>query len=570
MSEKMEKQKILITSALPYVNGLPHLGHLAGCLLPSDVFARFNRLIGNDVLYIGGTDEHGTPSELGAKKEGMDVYDYTTKYHNIHKDIYQKFNLSFDYFGRTSSDENIEITQQIAKELFDNGYIEEREVEQVFSVDDNMFLPDRYIVGTCPYCRSENARGDQCENCTKVLDPKDLINPKSAISGSKNLEVRKTSHLYLKLSQLSDKVRDWVNSRNWNKLTLGIANKWLDEGLSDRCITRDLKWGVPVPVDVFPNMKDKVFYVWFDAPIGYISITKQLLGDGYKNWWFESCGADSVKYVQFMGKDNVPFHAIFFPAMLLGTGENWTFVDYLKGLSYLTFEGGKFSKSEKRGVFADKAVEEFPADYWRYWLMANAPESSDASFTFDSFAAMVNKDLNGVLGNFVSRVLKMTASKFSSEIPDGGEYSQVETELAENLQEKVNNYLCYMENMEIRKAMNELRAIWVEGNNYISTTEPWTVIKENPQRAAAILRACINLIRIFAILSAPIMPKISQEMLARLNLTQKDMPSLKDFNVSHELNFLKAGHKFNVGEPLFERITSEKLTELKLKYGCQE
>ena len=339
--------------------------------------------------------------------------------------------------------------------------------------------------------------------------------------------------------------------------------------MQERCITRDLKWGFPVNKKGY---EDKVFYVWFDAPIGYIGITKQWADQkpderNWKDWWLD---AKDVRYVEFMGKDNVPFHAIFFPAMLLGTGENWTFVDYLKGLSYLTFEGGKFSKSEKRGVFADKAVEEFPADYWRYWLMANAPESSDASFTFDSFAAMVNKDLNGVLGNFVSRVLKMTASKFSSEIPDGGEYSQVETELAENLQEKVNNYLHYMENMEIRKAMNELRAIWVEGNNYISTTEPWTVIKENPQRAAAILRACINLIRIFAILSAPIMPKISQEMLARLNLTQKDMPSLKDFNVSHELNYLKAGHKFNVGEPLFERITPEKLTELKLKYGCQE
>ena len=558
----MEKQKILITSALPYVNGLPHLGHLAGCLLPSDVFARFNRLIGNDVLYIGGTDEHGTPSELGAKKEGMDVYDYTTKYHNIHKDIYQKFNLSFDYFGRTSSDENIEITQQIAKELFDNGYIEEREVEQVFSVDDNMFLPDRYIVGTCPYCGSENARGDQCENCTKVLDPKDLINPKSAISGSKNLEVRKTSHLYLKLSQLSDKVRDWVNSRNWNKLTLGIANKWLDEGLSDRCITRDLKWGVPVPVDVFPNMKDKVFYVWFDAPIGYISITKQLLGDGYKNWWFESCGADSVKYVQFMGKDNVPFHAIMFPATLIGANPDYKKVDTLKGLSYLNFNGGKFSKSAGRGIFADSAIEEFPSDYWRYWLIKNAPETDDTDFSFERFADEINKDLNDVLGNFVLRVLKFYSSKFGNVIQHSPIDTEREKQLKTAMQEKIDNYSKFLEQMEFRKALSELRAIWVMGNLYIDETAPWSVFKVEPEKAGQILAFAINLIRVFAILSAPVIPDFSKKVKETLN-TSGDWI----FDLKTEINKLSVGDSFNIPNAMFTKILPEKVKELNEKYN---
>jgi methionyl-tRNA synthetase len=267
-----------------------------------------------------------------------------------------------------------------------------------------------------------------------------------------------------------------------------------------------------------------------------------------------------------MGKDNVPFHSISFPATLLGTRENWTKVDYLKGMSYLTFEGGKFSKSEHRGIFAEDAVQEFPADYWRYWLMSNAPEASDSSFSFDGFAGVVNKDLNGVLGNFVSRVLKMTASKIGSKVPAGGELQAEEKELINILQEKTDNYLKYLKDMEFRKALNELRAIWVDGNNYISATEPWTVIKENPERAATILRVCINLIRIYALLSAPIMPETSEKILAKLGLDMNDA-SLKDFNIATEINALETGAEFEVGDALFERISPEKIEELKTKYG---
>ena len=334
--------------------------------------------------------------------------------------------------------------------------------------------------------------------------------------------------------------------------------------MQERCITRDLKWGFPVNK---PGYEDKVFYVWFDAPIGYIGITKQWAdtnGKDWKEWWY---GAKDVDYVEFMGKDNVPYHSISFPATLLGTGEPWTFVKKLKGFSYLTYEGGKFSKSEKRGIFAEDAVKEYPADYWRYWLMANAPESSDSSFSFDLFASVVNKDLNGVLGNFVSRVLKMTASKIGEEVPTGGENTTLEAELIKVLQERVNDYLKYMQELEFRKATNELRAIWVEGNNYISVAEPWTVIKENPARAAAILRNCINLIRIFAILSAPIMPKISEDMMNKLGLSLKDVGSIKNFDVAKEMNALQPGHKFSVGDMLFERITPERVEELKQKYG---
>ena len=563
--------KTLITSALPYINGIPHLGHMIGCLLPSDVYARYMRMMGNDVLYIVGTDEHGTTSEVGALKAGMDIQSYCDMNHKRHFNTYKDFGLSFDYFGRTSSEQNKEMTYHIFEQLDKNGYIEERTVKQIYSIDDDMFLADRYITGTCPHCGYEKARGDQCENCTQVLEPTDLINAKSTISGSSNLEVRETKHLYLNLPKIEPLLKEWLITKEpfWPAVAYSIAQKWLKEGLQARCITRDLKWGFPVNK---PGYENKVFYVWFDAPIGYIGITKQWADEdpknrNWKDWWYD---ASNVRHVEFMGKDNVPYHSITFPATLLGTGENWTQVDYLKGVSYLTFEGGKFSKSENRGIFAEDAIKEFPADYWRYWLMSNIPEASDTSFTFDSFASIINKDLNGVLGNFVSRVLKMTSSKIGNTVPSGGNLGEIEEKLISNLQARVNDYLKYMNELEFRKAFAELRQIWVEGNNYISEAEPWVVIKEDVEKASQILRTCINLIRIFAILSAPVMPTTSEKMLAKLGLSLSDMPSLKDFDIKTELTALKAGTPFEVGDMLFERITEERIAELKEKYGASK
>ncbi|MBE6462414.1 MAG: methionine--tRNA ligase [Alphaproteobacteria bacterium] len=563
--------KVLITSALPYINGIPHLGHMIGCLLPSDVYARYMRMMGNDVLYIVGTDEHGTTSEVGALKAGMDVQSYCDMNHKRHHNTYKDFGLSFDFFGRTSSEQNKEMTYHIFEQLDKNGYIEERTVKQIFSIDDDMFLADRYITGTCPHCGYEKARGDQCENCTAVLEPTDLINAKSTVSGSSNLEVRETKHLFLNLPKIEPLLKDWLITKEpfWPAVAYSIAQKWLKEGLQARCITRDLKWGFPVNK---PGYENKVFYVWFDAPIGYIGITKQWADEdpknrNWKDWWYD---ASNVRHIEFMGKDNVPYHSITFPATLLGTGENWTQVDYLKGVSYLTFEGGKFSKSENRGIFAEDAIKEFDADYWRYWLMSNIPEASDTSFTFDSFASIINKDLNGVLGNFVSRVLKMTASKIGNEVPAGGNLGELEEKLITTLQARVNDYFKYMNELEFRKAFAELRQIWVEGNNYISEAEPWVVIKENVEKASQILRTCINLIRIFAILSAPLMPTTSEKMLAKLGLKLSDMPSLKDFDIKRELTALKAGTPFEIGDMLFERIPEERIAELKEKYGASK
>ncbi len=563
--------KVLITSALPYINGIPHLGHMVGCLLPSDVYARYMRMMGNKVLYIVGTDEHGTTSEVGALKAGMDVQAYCDMNHERHYRTYKDFGLSFDYFGRTSSEQNKEMTYHIFEQLDKNGFIEERTIRQIYSVDDKMFLADRYITGTCPHCGYDKARGDQCENCTKVLEPTELLNARSTISGSTNLEVRESKHLFLNLPKIEPKLREWLKTKEafWPEVAYSIALKWLKEGLQPRCITRDLKWGFPVNK---PGYEDKVFYVWFDAPIGYIGITKQWADEkpgerDWKDWWLN---AQDVRHVEFMGKDNVPYHSITFPATLLGTGEPWTQVDYLKGCSYLTYEGGKFSKSENRGIFAEDAIKEFPADYWRYWLMSNIPEASDACFTFDSFAGVINKDLNGVLGNFVSRVFKMTASKIGTEVPAGGEMTPLEHQLIETLRQRTNDYFKYMNDFEFRKALNELRAIWVEGNNYISTAEPWNVIKENSAQAAAILRMCINLIRVFAVLSAPVMPDTTKKMFAMLGLPLEAMPSLQNFDIKEQLQVLKPGHKFEVGEALFERISPERLEELKQKYGSNK
>ncbi|MBR5598473.1 MAG: methionine--tRNA ligase [Alphaproteobacteria bacterium] len=563
--------KILITSALPYINGVPHLGHMIGCLLPSDVYARYMRMMGNDVLYIVGTDEHGTTSEVGALKAGMDVQSYCDMNHNRHFKTYKDFGLSFDFFGRTSSEQNKEMTYHIFEQLDKNGYIEERTIKQVYSVDDKMFLADRYITGTCPHCGYEKARGDQCENCTQVLEPTDLINAKSTISGSSNLEVRETKHLFLNLPKIEPLLKEWLITKEpfWPEVAYSIAQKWLKEGLQARCITRDLKWGFPVNKEGY---EDKVFYVWFDAPIGYIGITKQWADEdpanrNWKDWWYD---AKNVRHIEFMGKDNVPYHSITFPATLLGTGENWTQVDYLKGVSYLTFEGGKFSKSENRGIFAEDAIKEFPADYWRYWLMSNIPEASDTSFSFELFANIINKDLNGVLGNFVSRVLKMTSSKIGNEVPSGGEFGELEEKLIATLQTRVNDYIKYMNELEFRKAFAELRQIWVEGNNYISEAEPWVVIKEDEKKASQILRCCMNLIRIFAILSSPVMPDTSAKMLEKFGLKLEDMPLIKDFNVREQITSLKEGTPFEIGDMLFERITPERIEELKERYGSSK
>ncbi|HEX9858692.1 MAG TPA: methionine--tRNA ligase, partial [Paracoccaceae bacterium] len=447
--------RILITSAIPYINGIKHLGNLVGSQLPADLFARYMRARGHEVMFICATDEHGTPAELAAAKAGQPVAEYCAEMHEVQKAIAAGFRLSFDHFGRSSSPRNHRLTQHFAGALADNGFIEEVREKQVFSIADNRFLPDRYIEGTCPNCGYEKARGDQCENCTKQLDPTDLINPRSAISGSTDLEVRETRHLYLKQRSLRAELEAWIDSKtDWPILTTSIAKKWLHDGdgLQDRGITRDLQWGVPVKRGdrPWPGMEGKVFYVWFDAPIEYIAATAEwadahgLDDAAWQRWWRTDAGAADVRYVQFMGKDNVPFHTLSFPATIMGSREPWKLVDYIKSFNYLNYDGGQFSTSQGRGVFMDQALSILPADYWRWWLLSHAPENSDSEFTWENFQTSVNKDLADVLGNFVSRVTKFCRSKYGEAVPAGGACGPRETALVADLTARVAAYQAAM------------------------------------------------------------------------------------------------------------------------------
>jgi methionyl-tRNA synthetase len=563
----------LITSALPYINGIKHLGNMVGSMLPADVYSRYLRQRGHDVLYICATDEHGTPAELAAKEQGLPVDEFCAQAHGQQKAIYDGFNLAFDYFGRSSSPQNRDITQEIARELKANGFIEERAIRQVYSNADGRFLPDRYIIGTCPHCGYDKARGDQCENCTRVLDPTDLIEPRSAISGSDDLEIRETKHLFLLQSALAGEVEAWVDERadSWPVLASSIARKWLTEGLHDRAITRDLDWGVPVPADTWPDLaaEGKVFYVWFDAPIEYIGATKEWAdadpeNRDWRSWWWES-DAD-VHYTQFMGKDNVPFHSVMFPATLLGTRAPWKKVDVIKAFNWLNYYGGKFSTSQRRGVFTHDALEVLPADYWRYFMMANAPESDDSSFTWEHFTATVNKDLADTLGNFVNRVLSFSKKRFGEEVPAGAEPGEAEARLGEEIARLLTEYEQHMEAIQFRKAAASLRALWSAGNAYLEEKAPWLEIKTNKEGAALTLRTAMNLIHLYAVVSEPFIPTSAAAMRSAFALPD-DTATWVTADEARTLASVPAGTPFTVPPVLFAKITDEDLEAYKERFG---
>lgn len=560
--------RYLITSALPYINGMKHLGNLVGSMLPADVYARFLRLEGEEVLYICATDEHGTPAEIAAMEEGLGVKTYCDIQYQRQKDVYMRFGLSFDYFGRTSSPQNHELTQHFYKMLNKNGFIEERGIQQIYSLDDQRFLPDRYVTGTCPKCGYERARGDQCENCASLLNPSDLIEPKSTISGSRNLELRESKHLFLKLDTLSPEIEAWVKTNtHWPNLTYSVAMKWLNEGLQPRCITRDLSWGVPVPREGYEN---KVFYVWFDAPIGYVGATKEWADQDpanrdWKAWWYD---ADDVYYAQFMAKDNLPFHTIVWPATILGTREPWTMANYIKGFNWLTYYGGKFSTSQGRGVFMDDALEILPPDYWRYFLMSIAPESDDSDFTWDLFATVVNKDLAGTLGNFVNRTLKLVSSRLGNTIPEGGEWGEHEDKLLAQCKESIQEYRTALRNFEFRKAALALKKLWTHGNVYIDARAPWNLLKENPGEGALVLRTCINLIRTYAIASSPFIPFTSETLFDALGMTEEERKAGLDDALN--LRALEAGRAFKVPPILFRRLDQDEIETYRRRFAGVE
>ncbi|SNS97158.1 methionine--tRNA ligase [Antarctobacter heliothermus] len=562
----------LITSAIPYINGIKHLGNLVGSQLPADLYARYLRARGHEVLYLCATDEHGTPAELAATKAGKPVAEYCAEMWEVQAKLAEGFRLSFDHFGRSSSEQNRKLTQHFAKVLDEQGLIREVSETQMYSKADGRFLPDRYIEGTCPNCGFESARGDQCDNCTKQLDPVDLINPHSTISGSTDLEMRETKHLYLRQSAMKEQIEEWIDTRvGWPVLTTSIAKKWLNDGdgLQDRGITRDLDWGVPVQKgdEPWPGMEGKVFYVWFDAPIEYIACSQEWVeagkGDDWARWWRTDKGADDVRYTQFMGKDNVPFHTLSFPVTILGSGEPWKLVDYIKSFNYLNYDGGQFSTSRGRGVFMDQALDILPSDYWRWWLLSHVPETSDSEFTWESFQSGVNKDLADVLGNFASRVTKFCRSKFSEAVPDGGAPGEAEAKLVADITAKVREYETHMEAVEIRKAAAALRGAWVLGNEYLQEVAPWTTFKTDPEQAAMQIRLALNLIRLYAVISAPFIPDASAELLTAMHAEGADWPD----DVAAALTALPAGHAFDVPEVTFRKITDAEREEWQERFA---
>ena len=541
-------QKYLITSALPYVNGELHIGHLVGCWLPSDVYARFCRARGRDVLYISGADEHGTPALVGAQKENVPVKEYTDKYYEKHLRAVSDFKLSFDLYGRTHTPEQEKLIHELFKRLEDEGLIEERETIQPYSVDDGMFLADRQLNGTCPKCGYENARGDQCDNCSATYEATELKNPRSAISGSTNIEMRPTKNLFFLASKMQNQWQKWLREHapKWSKTASAIAMGWSNEGLRDTSITRDLSWGIPVNK---PGYENKVFYVWFDAPWGYVSIS-QIANKDWATWWKN----DDCFYAQFMGKDNVKFHSVFFPEQELAMDDNWKTVDMLKSMNFLNFEGGKVSKSTGNGIFLDEALNIAPSDCWRYTLMASAPETDDTDFTMARFADVVNKDLNGMLGNFVSRVCKLSNKNFGDVVPNG---NGIDKDLETKINEKLDDLTNALDKCEFRDAVFALRSLWAIANEYMTVKEPWALVKNGDMDGAAVaLNECFQMIDLFARVSAPFIPDAA-EKIQNIFENKHDLswPTKYEHRIAN-------GEKFVVPDNLFNRIElTEKTNE---------
>ena len=545
-------KKYLITSALPYVNGELHLGHLIGCYLPSDVYARFCRAMGRDVLFVCGADEHGTPAVVGAAKEGLPIIEYNNKYYEKHLRAVRDFNLSFDLYGRTHTEKQEKLIHELFTRLDEQGLIEERETIQPFSIADNMFLADRQLVGTCPKCGYENARGDQCDNCSATYEATELLNPRSTISGSDKIEMRPTKNLFFLASKIEDKWKEWLSAHapKWSKSAAAIARGWANEGLRDTSITRDLPWGISVNK---PGYENKVFYVWFDAPWGYVSIS-QAANKNWADWWKNP----DAHYAQFMGKDNVKFHSVFFPEQQLAMNDNWKTVDMLKGMNFLNFEGGKFSKSQKRGIFLDSAIDDAPADMWRYALLASAPETDDTDFTIARFADIVNKDLNGMLGNFVSRVCKLTAKNFGNTVPAAGDW---DTDLESQINEKLSELTSALDACEFRSAVAALRGLYAIGNEYMTKMEPWARVKNGDVAGAGdALNKCFQLIDLYARVSAPFIPTAA-EKIQNVFADKQDMSWPEKFVAR-----IADGAEFVVPENLFSRIDDETVAKLTEKY----
>ena len=541
--QRKTKKRFLVTSALPYVNNIPHLGNLV-CVISGDVFTRHLKQEGKEVISVLGTDEHGTTSEVRAREEGLTPRELVDKYFKIHSEIYQWFQCDYTCFGRTSDEVNHEMTHHIFKKLYDNGYIIEKEVEQPYCENCKMFLADRFIVGICPYCGYEKARGDQCDKCGKLLDPNQLIDPKCKFCGNTPKWV-KTKHLYIDLKKLQPKIEKWVEKKKdqWTVNAVTMTDAMLKTGLEPRAITRDLKWGVKVPLKGYEK---KVFYSWFDAPIGYISIVKGNRED-WKEWWLNPT---EVELIQFMGKDNIPFHTILFPAMLIGTGENWTTLDRLSVNEYLNYEKGKFSKSLSIGVFGDDARETgIESDIWRFYLMINRPEKTDTTFNWEDLQEKVNNELIGNIGNLFYRVLFFIDKYFNGTIK-GKPLDIGQSEILSEIKG-------LLDRIELKKALRRLLELSALGNKYMQKEEPWRLVKEDKNKAEKVLLDLVGLIRDMSPFLWIYMPSKIENLWEMMGLSHQTYSDLGK-EVCIRIKNLN---------PLFKKIDDNEITLFRKKYG---
>ena len=541
MSKKFNRTTV--TSALPYANGPVHIGHLAGVYVPADIYVRYLRLKGEDVLFIGGSDEHGVPITIKAKKEGVTPQDIVDRYHNIIKDSFKEFGISFDIYSRTSGPVHHEVASDFFKKLYEKGEFIEKESEQYYDEEAKQFLADRYITGECPHCHADGAYGDQCEKCGTSLSPLDLINPKSAISGSKPV-LKSTKHWYLPLDKHEGWLREWIleNHKEWRPNVYGQCKSWLDMGLQPRAVSRDLDWGIPVPVE---GAEGKVLYVWFDAPIGYISNTKELLPDTWEKWW----KAEDTRLVHFIGKDNIVFHCIVFPAMLKAEG-SYILPDNVPSNEFLNLEGDKISTSRNWAVWLHEYLVDFKGkqDVLRYVLTANAPETKDNDFTWKDFQARNNSELVAIYGNFVNRTLVLTHKYFEGKVPVRGELTDYDKETLKEFSDIKLEVEKLLDNFKFRDAQKEAMNLARIGNKYLADTEPWKLAKTDMVRVGTILNIALQITANLAIAFEPFLPFSSAKLRNMLKLSSWSWSELGS------IDLLATGAEISPAELLFEKI----------------
>jgi len=541
-------KRFTITAALPYANGPVHIGHLAGVYVPADIFVRYLRLKGKDVIFVCGSDEHGVPITIKARQENVSPQQIVDKYHNIIKESFNKFGISFDIYSRTTSPVHYKTASDFFINLYNNGEFIQKETDQYYDEEAGQFLADRYITGTCPHCGNDRAYGDQCEKCGTSLNATDLINPRSVLSGATPV-LRKTSHWYLPLDKHEKWLKEWIlnGHKEWKSNVYGQCKSWLDQGLQPRAVSRDLDWGIPVPVD---GAKGKVLYVWFDAPIGYISATKELKKDDWEKYWKDS----DTCLIHFIGKDNIVFHCIIFPAMLKAHGE-YILPDNVPANEFLNLEGDKISTSRNWAVWLHEYLADFPdkEDVLRYVLTANAPETKDNDFTWKDFQTRNNSELVAILGNFINRALVLTSKYFENTVPSCGNLDEYEKNIIKETKQIKNNIEENIENFKFREALKEYMNLARLGNKYLADTEPWALIKTNREKVQTILNISLQIVANLAILGEPFLPYSSSKIKKMINLQSVS------WDESGSFDLLKSGHKLGQISLLFDKIEDKEI-----------